>query len=135
MDRAIGVDLSELALAAARRAWRGQTKIQWIQADVTRLEWPPGTFALVCAFGFTDWAFLRKVPRIVRPGGLFLYQGFSRQQLTVKPGLDPAWTSTPATIAALFPGWRVLAAEESDEAPYRVSFAGQRPLDDPRVHP
>jgi hypothetical protein len=59
-----------------------------------------------------------------------LYQGFSQRQLEVKPGLDPAWTSTPESVAALFPGWRVLAAEESGEPPYRVSFAGLRPADD-----
>jgi tellurite methyltransferase len=127
VDLAIGVDLSEVALAAARRAWGPHPKIRWIQGDVARLAWPPDTFSLVCAFGFTDWAFLRGVPRIVRPGGLFCYQGFSRRQLEVKPGLDPDWTSTPEAIAALFPGWCVLACEESAEPPFRVSYAGQRP--------
>jgi ubiquinone/menaquinone biosynthesis C-methylase UbiE len=130
VERAIGVDLSETALLAARRYWGEHPRIQWIQADVSRLVWPPDTFALVCAFGFTDWVFLRQARRMVRPGGLFLYQGFSQRQLEVKPGLDPAWTSTPESVAALFPGWRVLAAEESGEPPYRVSFAGLRPADD-----
>jgi hypothetical protein len=58
---------------------------------------------------------------------LFLHQGFSTRQLTVKPGLEPAWTSTPAQVAALFPGWRILTCEESDAPPYRVSFAALRP--------
>lgn len=129
VERAIGVDLSETALAAARSYWGPEPRIVWIQADVSRLSWPPATFALVCAFGFTDWAFLRGVARIVRPGGLFLYQGFSARQLAVKPDLDPAWTSTPADVSALFPGWRVLACEASAVPPYRVSFAGQRPPD------
>lgn len=130
VDRAIGVDLSEAALAAARTYWGDDPRIVWIQADASRLAWPPDTFSLVCAFGFTDWAFLRCVPRIVCPGGLFLYQGFSRRQLTVKPGLDPDWTSTPESIAALFPRWRVLACEETDSPPFRVSFASLRPADD-----
>jgi tellurite methyltransferase len=130
VERAIGVDLSEAALAAARQAWGPHPKIQWIQADAARLAWPPDSFAWVCAFGFTDWAFLRQVPRIVRPGGMFCYQGFSRRQLEVKPELDPAWTSTPQAIAALAPGWRVLACEESAEPPFRVSYAGLRPADD-----
>ena len=130
VDRAIGVDLSETALAAAHRYWGRHPKIVWIQADVSRLHWPPAFFTLVCAFGFTDWEFLRQVPVIVRPGGLFLYQGFSRRQIEVKPTLDPDWTSTPESIAALFPRWRQLACEESAEPPYRVSFAGLRPADD-----
>jgi SAM-dependent methyltransferase len=130
VELAIGVDLSETALAAARRHWGDHPKVRWIQADVARVPWPPGTFALVCAFGFTDWEFLRQVPRLVKPGGLFLYQGFSRRQRELKPELDPAWTSTPETIAALFPRWTVLACEESAEPPYRVSFAAVRPADD-----
>jgi SAM-dependent methyltransferase len=132
VQRAIGVDLSEAALAAARSYWGRHPRIDWIQADVARLAWPPGTFALVCAFGFTDWDFLRQVPRLVRPGGLFCFQGFSRRELELKPGLDPAWTSTPVEVAALFPAWRVLAAEESEEPPFRVSFAGLRPADEPQ---
>ena len=148
-ERAIAVDISDNALAAARRHWgsighksphrqgdpRGETraddspygKIRWIQADVSRLNWPDDYFNLVCTFGFTDWTFLRQVPAMVRPGGLFFYQGFSRRQLTVKPNLHPDWTSTPEEIAALFPGWRVLALEESEAPPYRVGFAGMRP--------
>ncbi|HKI98753.1 MAG TPA: class I SAM-dependent methyltransferase [bacterium] len=135
VDLAVGVDLSETALAAARRHWGRHPKIRWIQADVARLRWPPDTFSVVCAFGFTDWVFLSQVPCILRPGGLFLYQGFSRRHLEVKPEFDPDWTSTPESIAALFPGWSVLACEESAEPPYRVSFAGLRPGDDSQERP
>lgn len=127
VDRVIAVDISDAALRAARELWGGRGKICWIQADVSKLSWPDAMFSLVCAFGFTDWDFLRQVPRIVAPGGLFLYQGFSRRQLAVKPRLDPHWTSTPQQVAALFPAWRRLACEESDTPPYRVSFAGLRP--------
>jgi tellurite methyltransferase len=135
VELAIGVDLSETALAAARRYWGPHPKIRWIQGDVGRMSWPPAVFSLVCAFGFTDWAFLRSVRGIVRAGGLFLYQGFSQRQLELKPELDPAWTSTPQSIAALFPGWRQLACEESAEPPYRVSFAGVAPGDHPQERP
>lgn len=133
-ERFIGVDLSEAALAEARRRFGDDPRILWIQADVARLVWPPGLFSAVCAFGFTDWEFLRQVPRIVRPGGAFFYQGFSPRQREVKPTLDPAWTSTPESIAALFEGWEVLACEETDEPPFRVSFAGCRPADEQQEH-
>ncbi len=127
VDRAVGVDLSGRALRAARQQWGAHPKITWLQADVAAMPWKPGCFALVCAFGFTDWNFLRKVPQLLRPGGLFLYQGFAERQLAVKPNLDPAWTSTPQRVAALSGQWQVLTAEESDTAPYRVSFAALRP--------
>ncbi len=131
VERVVAVDLSEEALRAARRYWERQEaaagKILWIQGDAGRLAWPADYFACVCAFGYTDRDFLRQAARITAPGGLFLYQGFSRRQLEIKPELNPDWTSTPGEIAALFAGWRVLALEESDEPPYRVSLAARRP--------
>lgn len=131
VERVLAVELSEEALKAARVYWRAREpiagKILWVQGDAGRLAWPDAYFACVCAFGYTDWKFLRQAPRITAPGGLFLYQGFARRQLEVKPDLDPDWTSTPEQIAGIFPDWRVLAKEESGEPPYRVSFAAERP--------
>ena len=127
VDRVIAVDLSEEALRAAQTTWAHVQHIDWIQADVSRMIWPNGAFSAICAFGFTDWDFLGRVPEWIKPGGLFLYQGFSRRQLSVKPNLDPAWTTTPKDIAALFPDWEQLACEETHEAPFRVSFAAVSP--------
>jgi len=127
VDRVIGVDLSDTALAAARRHFGDDPRLNWIQGDVSQLPWKANYFSAVCAFGFTDWVFLRRAPELLRPGGIFMYQGFSRRQLTLKPTLAPDWTSTPESISALFPGWEKLACEESGEAPYRVSFAARRP--------
>lgn len=127
VERVIAVDLSDEALRAAQAAWEHRRNIEWIQADVSRMGWPSGFFDVICAFGFTDWDFLERVPDWIKPGGLFLYQGFSRRQMSVKPTLDPAWTSTPEDIAALFPGWEALALEETNQAPFRVSFAAIRP--------
>ena len=134
VERCIGVDLSEAALAEARRRFGPDPRILWIQADVARMRWPAGAFSVVSAFGFTDWEFLRQVPRMIRPGGVFFYQGFSERQRTVKPSLDASWTSTPASISALFPGWHVLACEETTAPPFRVSYAGRKPADEPQEH-
>ncbi len=123
----MAVDLSEQALQGARRLWQDREHITWIQADVGRLRWKAPWFDVVCAFGFTDWDFLAGVPGLLKPGGLFLYQGFSRRQLEVKPDLDPSWTSTEATIARVFPGWRVLTLEETGGPPYRIGFAAIKP--------
>lgn len=123
---AIGVDFSETALRAARGHWGDNPKIQWIQGDLEKMTWIPRSFSAVCAFGFTDWEFLRAVPEIIRPGGVFFYQGFSRRQLDLKPGLDIAWTSTPKEIRGIFPGWEELACEESSGPPWRISFAARR---------
>ncbi|MDH4247268.1 MAG: methyltransferase domain-containing protein [Deltaproteobacteria bacterium] len=127
-QRVLAVDLSDTAIRAARQQYHGASHICWIVADVTRLRWPSNGLDLVCAFGFTDWGFLRAVPAILAPGGWLLYEGFSRRQITVKPDLDPAWTSTPEDLRNLVPGWQVWECEESTgEPPYRVVFAARKP--------
>lgn len=126
-DHCTGVDLSNTAIQAAKELWREHPTIEFIVGDVSRMSWPQNGFDLICAFGYTDWAFMRKVSQLLKPGGLFLYQGFSQKQLAIKPDLDPDWTSTPESVAALFPGWTKLVSEESNEAPFRVSFAARSP--------
>jgi SAM-dependent methyltransferase len=121
-----GVDLSEVAIAQARRAAAGRP-VQWIVADVTQLPWPAEYFGLVCAFGFTDLPFFRRVQESIRPGGMFLYEGFSRRQVQVKPDLDPAWTADPDDLARVLPGWEVLEQGVSGETPYRTRYAAVRP--------
>src|SRR5215470_1918696 len=44
------VDCSPLALRNARRAWP-EDQIDWVQADVRDIRWPPQTFDLVIAYG------------------------------------------------------------------------------------
>lgn len=126
----VAVDLSDEAVRSARGIWRTSPlagRIQWLVADAAQVAWRPQSFDLVCAFGFTDWGFLARVPRMVKPGGMVLYQGFARRQLEVKPTLDPDWTSTPEALSALFEDWEVVVCEESADPPYRLSFAAERP--------
>ena len=125
--RAYGVDISDQAIRAARQAWGNRPDIQWIIGDVGRMRWPEGGLDLVCAFGFTDWDFLARVPGYTAPGGLVLYQGFSQRERENRPRLSLAWTSTVESIAALFPRWEKMVLEESDEPPYRISLAARKP--------
>lgn len=121
------VDLSDVGVGLARRRWGGDGRIRWIVGDVTRMNWPGDFFGLVCAFGFTDHPFFSRLRGLIAPGGMMLYEGFSRRQLEVKPTLDRAWTTTPAEIAALFSGWETLVCEETAAPPFRVRFAAVRP--------
>ena len=127
VDRVVAMDLSDRALRDGKAHWKHQGNISWVQADVARMRWRGACFDVICAFGFTDWNFFRAVPNLLKKGGLFFYQGFSARQLTVKPNLDPAWTSTPESISALFHEFEVLALESSESPPFRVSFAAAAP--------
>jgi SAM-dependent methyltransferase len=121
-----GVDLSEVAIARARRVWAGRS-IEWIVGDVTVQPWEPDCFGLVCAFGFTDLPFFRRMRGSIRPGGMIVYEGFSRRQLEAKPDLDPGWTSSPADWDQLLAGWEFLERGESTEAPFRIRCSAIRP--------
>lgn len=121
------VDISDVALHRARRYWAGKGRIQWVLADVTAMAWPEDFFGLVCAFGFTDLPFFARLARMIAPGGMLLYEGFSARQLEVKPGLDPAWTATAGGMRHTFEGWKLLTCEESESPPYRLRFAAIRP--------
>ena len=131
VDRIVAMDLSERALRDGKAYWMNRRKdhgaISWVQADVGRMEWRGPCFEVICAFGFTNWNFFRQVPGLLKTGGLFFYQGFSARQLTVKPNLDPAWTSTPESLSALFHGFEILALESSPSPPFRISFAAAAP--------
>jgi len=122
-----GVDLSDQAIRAARAYWGPRPGLHWVVGDVAAMAWPPGHLQLICAFGFTDWNFLRQTPTMLSSGGLMLYQGFSPRELANRPRLSLEWTSTPEKIQALYPGWRIVECGESAEPPFRVSLAAVKP--------
>jgi len=125
-DPLYGVDVSDAAIFAARRLYPPR-RVRWIVADVTALPWPAGTFGLVCSFGFTDLPFLRRIRSAIRPGGMLLYEGFSRRQLESRPGMNPDWTLTLPLLRELCAGWEVLETGETETEPYLVRCAAIRP--------
>lgn len=73
-DRVVAVDFSPAMLELGRRK---APSAEVVVADVARLPFESGTFsAVVCAFGVRNLADpivdLREVPRVLRPGGLFI---------------------------------------------------------------
>jgi len=109
------VDVSDEAIGMARRLWPDRS-LRWIVGDVTALPWPQDFFGLVCSLRFTDRAFLRSIRTSIRPGGMFLYEGFSERQLARKPDMNPGWVMTQAGLAELFADWEILEIGESTES-------------------
>ena len=130
----VAVDLSLTGLRQARRQWAGREGISWIVADVATLPLPAGHFAAICAFGFTDWRFLRRVETLLMPGGVLFYEGFSPRQRAVRPNLNPDWTATRAQLQQVFGRWRLLECVESTEPPYRTRLAAVHPMEPEESH-
>lgn len=76
--RIVATDLNESMLAYARAKFGPDDVVEWKQADATSLPFADGSFdAVVCQFGlmfFPDKvAALREVHRVLRPGGVFVF--------------------------------------------------------------
>lgn len=122
-DVIYGVDISDVAISLAKKIWTGDPRMRWIVADVAAMEFPDSYFSAVCAFGYTNWSFLTSLQRIVAPGGMVFYEGFSPRQMTVNARLNEDWTCTVEALLHEFRDWDILACAESGEAPYRVHLA------------
>ena len=116
------------ALASQRvREVQACQKIHWVQADLGAYPLPCAYFAGVCAFGFTDWDFLRRAVVSVRSGGFLAYHGFSPQTRSFRPHVQLAWTSTPAQLLQCFAGWEIAHCATMSEPPCWTQFLGFKP--------
>lgn len=127
-----GVDVADIAIRQARALYHERRDaegraVRWVVGDVTALPWPTAFFGLVCSYGFTDVPFLRRIRSAILPGGMILYEGFSRRQLAEHPRMNPQWTLTLPELAELFAGWNALETGETDAPPYLVRCAAIRP--------
>jgi len=121
------VDLSDAAISAARKLWP-QPHIRWVIADVTAICWPEDRFGLVCSLRFTEMPFLRRMRRSIRPGGMILFEGFSRRHLEIKPDMNPDWTTSLSELTEVFAGWEMLEMCESGAPHWLVRCAAVRPV-------
>lgn len=116
----LGVDASSVGLAKARRLAeaRGVT-IRTEVADLTRYEPPAQTFgAAVAIFAHLPGEERRRLHRLLeqalKPGGLIILEGYSRNQLkhgTGGPG-NPDMLFSSTAIESDFPGCEVLLCRE-----------------------
>jgi len=72
-----GVDVSEAAVAHARRAYAAQGNLAFVAASCTAMPLPSASFDVVVSFETIEHiegqeAFLDEVARVLRPGGVFI---------------------------------------------------------------
>jgi ubiquinone/menaquinone biosynthesis C-methylase UbiE len=116
------VDCSALALRNARAIWP-EDEIEWVQADVRHLVWPPQTFDLVIAYGLLHCLSTRseienvvwRLKEATRIGGRHVICAFNerRQELSAHPRFDPCLLSHGQYLA-LYRDWKIEEASDED---------------------
>ena len=112
---AVGLDRNATALAEFAR--RAQTlPAHPVRVDLgpeTRLPLRTGSCGAVLVFRFLERALVGELVRVLRPGGLLLYETFTVDQRKLGYGpRNPAFLLEPGELPQLFPTLEVLAAEE-----------------------
>ena len=119
----LACDISEAALANARRAWEITAGITWVRGDVRQMQFRDGEFDLVIAYGLLHClqteedvrATLRKFQDATRVGGYNIVCAFNdrHQDLSAHPGFTP-FLMRHEDMVGCYADWSLLTASDSD---------------------
>jgi len=115
--RVVGVDISVVAVHAAKQCWPA---LMAVVADLTTLPLPSNAFDVILNFYYLDRALWPVYARTLRPGGLLIFETFTRTRLVLRPATDPRYLLAPNELRAAFEGWDILTYREGG-----VGGAGQ----------
>lgn len=105
----IGVDISSVAV---RRAHARFPQIKAVIADLTHFYLPPNYFDLVLNFYYLQRELWIDYRRILKPGGLLVFESLTMPMITVKPELKPDYLLKGGELAAAFRDWEILVYRE-----------------------
>lgn len=108
--RVIGLDISEVAVRAARARC---PQLHAAVIDLSHFTLPPATFDVIINFYFLDrrlWPIYR---RALKPGGVLIIETLTRAMLTRRPEIDPIYLLEPGELQAAFADWHVIAQRET----------------------
>jgi SAM-dependent methyltransferase len=113
--RVTAVDVSEVALGlldeeAVRRGLRDLLTL--VHADLSGWRPRPGSYSLVLCTGFWHRRMFAAAAAAVAAGGLIGWEAFSREALTVRPGLCAGWCLGPGEPASLLPAYFTVLAQQ-----------------------
>lgn len=120
----VGVDLSAVALAEARRAATEADlggKVLFAQVDLDQWRPAPESVDLLCVLRFLDRALIPHLQLAVRPGGLAIYSTRHVGVLRRRPDANREFLLGPGELLYLFAGWRVLEHSEGRENAHLIA--------------
>lgn len=83
-----------------------------LQADLSQFWWPEGSFELVCNFYYLERSLMEQFKRILKPGGLVIFETFTIQMLQLKSSKNPDRYLKPGELAEYFKSWQILDYRE-----------------------
>lgn len=129
--RVLGVDSSRVALEQAENLARERgLAVHWLaslgrgilpkpaglwllEADLERLRLPEAQFELLICFNYLQRSLLPAIERALRPGGMLVYETYTRDQLGFSHGPhNPEYLLRPAELRQAFRGLDILFYRE-----------------------
>ncbi len=133
--QALGVDLSEEAIALARVAAQDAEmagRAGFVQADLDRWRPEPQSVDLITVFFYWDHALLPALTAAVRPGGLLIYETFNHHRRLERPGTNASFLVHPGELECYVQdaGWSLLASHSDGATSPRPTdgIVAQRPF-------
>ncbi len=101
--------------------------IRLIQANLEEIRLPAETFALILCLQFLQRSFFPQITRALQPGGIVLFETFTRAQLCYSGGpRNPAYLLEPGELRTAFPELHVLFYRELNAGQGIASLVAQK---------
>jgi tellurite methyltransferase len=113
--RVVAVDRSPAALEEGRELARLRgLRVNWVRADLESFPLPTEAFDVIVCFYYRDPGLYAGLRAALRPGGLIVYETYTREQLRFSSGpRNPAHLLEPGELLDAFGGWDVIFYHET----------------------
>jgi tellurite methyltransferase len=102
--------------------------IDLVHADLERLELPGDSFELILCLQYLQRSLFPQIFRTLRPGGMLLFETFTRAQLEFAGGpRNPDYLLDAGELRTAFPGLRVIFCRELRAGQGIASLVAQKP--------
>lgn len=122
------MDISRLALARGRQEMiaRGLRNLNFLPVDLDSADLEVDRYDLVCVFRYLKRELFPTLRACVRPGGRVIYETYNTHYREIVPTFNPAFLLQPGELAALFAGWKLLHASDSQHISQLVALKPER---------
>ena len=126
----VGVDRAWEGLRRGKEtAAQAGVEVSWVQADLDRFHLPAGSFDVIVCFYYRDPSLYPRIRAAIRPGGLLIYQTFTRDQLRFSKGpRNPAHLLEPGELLDAFGDWDLIFYHETWSERGEAALVARKPM-------